>query len=327
METPKISIIVPVYNVEKYLPRCIDSILSQTFTNFEVLLIDDGSKDRSGAICDEYARKDDRVYVVHKENGGVCSARNAALDVAKGDWLYFVDSDDVILPNALETFMFLIKSKTKFVMAGFTISEEKGILVEQPRTLKYCDLSVLEALKEMYVPSDFSYQGFLWCKLFKRDIIQQNHLRFDERICFNEDRLFIVEYLCCCKEHISYATKPVYNYIRRDNSAMGALNRFYNEKFATDFEAYVLMYKRIVEYTKDKELIHLSLNGVCDSYKSNHIMMLKFNQYNRDIHKHMFKAMLKIGAVPQYIKSIIRPFLGYLGLLLFPSITIKYSNK
>lgn len=96
MTNPKISVIVPVYNVEKYLHRCIDSILAQTFTDFELLLINDGSKDNSGIICDEYAAKDNRVRVFHKENGGASTARNMGLDNAKGEWIAFVDSDDWI---------------------------------------------------------------------------------------------------------------------------------------------------------------------------------------------------------------------------------------
>ena len=93
---PKISIIVPVYNVEQYLPRCIDSILNQSFADFELLLIDDGSKDKSGTICDEYAAKDSRIRLFHKENGGVSSARNVGLDNARGEWLAFIDGDDEI---------------------------------------------------------------------------------------------------------------------------------------------------------------------------------------------------------------------------------------
>ena len=96
-----ISVIVPVYNTEKYLHRCVDSILAQTFTDFELLLIDDGSTDSSGAICDEYAQKDSRVRVFHKENGGVSSARNLGLDKAKGKWVTFVDSDDWIKESFL----------------------------------------------------------------------------------------------------------------------------------------------------------------------------------------------------------------------------------
>ena len=96
MDNPKISVIVPVYNVERYLRRCIDSILAQTFTDFELLLIDDGSKDSSGEICDEYAAKDSRIIVFHKENGGVSSARNVGLDNVRGEWVAFVDADDKI---------------------------------------------------------------------------------------------------------------------------------------------------------------------------------------------------------------------------------------
>ena len=102
---PKISVIVPVYNVEKYLRRCIDSILAQTFSDFELLLIDDGSKDSSGEICEEYAGKDARIRVFHRQNGGVSTARNLGIDKAKGEWIYFVDSDDVVLPSALGTFV------------------------------------------------------------------------------------------------------------------------------------------------------------------------------------------------------------------------------
>lgn len=96
MDTQKISVIVPVYNVEKYLSRCIDSIISQTFSDFELILVDDGSTDSSGKICDEYGKKDGRVKVIHKRNGGLSSARNCGLENAKGNYICFVDSDDWI---------------------------------------------------------------------------------------------------------------------------------------------------------------------------------------------------------------------------------------
>src|SRR5690606_27364966 len=100
---PKVSVIIPVYNAEKYLRECLDSVLAQTFTDFEVLLINDGSTDASGKICDEYAEKDSRIKVFHKENGGVSSARNLGLDNAKGEWISFVDSDDTIEQETLAT--------------------------------------------------------------------------------------------------------------------------------------------------------------------------------------------------------------------------------
>ena len=109
MAKPNISIIVPVYNIEEYLPRCIESILNQTYNNLELILVDDGSKDKSGEICDAYAKKDNRVVVLHKENGGSSSARNAGIAIAKGEYLGFVDSDDYIEPDMYEKMVAVIE--------------------------------------------------------------------------------------------------------------------------------------------------------------------------------------------------------------------------
>lgn len=123
-----ISVIVPVYNVEAYLPRCVDSILAQTYRNLEVILVDDGTKDRSDAICDAYARKDSRVRVIHKENGGLSSARNAGIDTARGDYLAFVDSDDYIAPDAYGRMLELAnRYGVKLVCAGrYDVDSESG---------------------------------------------------------------------------------------------------------------------------------------------------------------------------------------------------------
>ena len=110
-----LSIIVPVFNVRNYLSDCIDSIISQSYSDFECILIDDGSTDGSGAICDEYAKKDSRIRVFHKENGGVSSARNIGLDNASGEWIYFVDSDDQILPGGLQTMVDWISDNVDIV--------------------------------------------------------------------------------------------------------------------------------------------------------------------------------------------------------------------
>lgn len=118
MISPKISIIVPVYNDEKYVGRCINSILAQTFTDFELLLIDDGSKDTSGKICDEYANRDRRIKVFHKENGGVSTARNAGIKNSNGEWIIFLDSDDYFLPEALSTLLGVVTKYDCFVGTG-----------------------------------------------------------------------------------------------------------------------------------------------------------------------------------------------------------------
>ena len=119
-QCPKISIIVPIYKTEQYLQRCIDSILAQTFTNFELLLIEDGSPDNSGKICDKYALKDSRIKVYHKENGGVSSARNLGLDHATGEWITFCDSDDWVNKDWLE--LFILNSNTDMVIQSYYVS-------------------------------------------------------------------------------------------------------------------------------------------------------------------------------------------------------------
>ena len=111
-----VSCIIPVYNTEKYLPRCIESVLAQTFVDWELLLIDDGSTDASGSICDEYAAKDERIRVFHKENGGISSARNVGLNYAQGEWIFFVDSDDSLPKTSLESL--LSRSSDANIIAG-----------------------------------------------------------------------------------------------------------------------------------------------------------------------------------------------------------------
>ncbi len=190
---PKISIIVPVYNVEQYLLRCIDSILAQTFTDFEVLLVDDGSKDRSGAICDEYAAKDRRVRVFHKPNGGVSSARNVGLENARGEWIGFVDSDDYVKEDFLAAF-FKQRQDADMLSQGFyspnwmnksamTISE-KDEIIDGDSLASF----VLRMTKTLQI-------GYLWCKLFRRQIIEKYSIRFEESVCHMEDRLFVYNYL------------------------------------------------------------------------------------------------------------------------------------
>ena len=187
-----ISIIVPVYNTEKYLHRCIDSILAQTFTDFELLLINDGSKDNSGKICDEYAAKDSRVRVFHKENGGVSSARNLGLNEAQGKWIYFVDSDDTLQLYALQELVNWINNdKIDLIMAGYYVYDENERIKNlcKLEKKKYRDLTntylvegehlVEEAyksrcLKELLVSED--YHGSLVdvpCTYYSREVMKK----------------------------------------------------------------------------------------------------------------------------------------------------------
>lgn len=189
---PKISVIVPVYNVEKYLCSCIDSILAQTFTDFELLLVDDGSRDKSGEICDEYANKDCRVKVFHKENGGVSSARNLGIDESKGEYLFFVDSDDIISSFYIEMFVNYIK-KNDSVCVVCKYTNRLSLLKNQINSIKTKEMTSLEFLDEIWV-SEGKLDGYLWNKMFKRKILIDLNIRFDEKVSIWEDMLFVVEY-------------------------------------------------------------------------------------------------------------------------------------
>lgn len=188
---PKISVIVPVFNVERYIHRCVDSILNQTFTDFELILVDDGSPDNCGAICDEYAAKDARIRVLHKENGGVSSARNAALDIATGIYIVFVDSDDTISANYLEE---LVRwQEYDFVTAGYSWQDSYG----NWNILEFAESDAVVADIRAY-PSQYVgkyYFGSPWATLMRRELIEEHKLRFDTSVHSGEDTLFILTYM------------------------------------------------------------------------------------------------------------------------------------
>ena len=174
-----VSIIVPVYNAEKYLKRCVDSILVQDYSNIELILMDDGSTDASGTICDDYAKQDGRVRVVHKENTGVSDTRNRALDLAEGVYVQFLDSDDWIEPETLEkTLEAGLREEADLVMFGFRWVDEAGktlrvFLEDTPR-----DHGVtLREHPELLLTSPSA-----WCRLYRKELLQRTGLRFPPRV-------------------------------------------------------------------------------------------------------------------------------------------------
>ncbi len=286
MDTPTISVIVPVYNVDQYLSRCIDSILAQTFTDFELLLIDDGSPDNSGKICDEYAEKDSRIRVFHKENGGVSSARNVGLDNARGEWVYFSDADDIIKTDGLQLLFDGVKEGVRFIMAGYEIYDETGSFVYGCK--KYISQIVTsnDCLLYMFKPIDYSYHGYLWCKLFHTQIIRDAALRFDKDISFNEDRLFIVQYLCVNKAKCFYTTVPVYNYYIRENSAMASLRQGFNYKFVSDLKAFELMLDS-VKRIKDEKCLYWNRRSLYYSHLKIRRMMKTYDVKDKSLKKNI----------------------------------------
>ena len=204
----KISIIVPVYNVEAYLEECVNSLINQTYPNIEVLLINDGSSDNSGAICDEYAKKDSRVVAVHCPNGGVSRARNTGLDKASGEWITFVDSDDWIdlnfcqkligkAQNADIVFSRMVRNFSDGKASEFFESSLDKV-AQTPYNLEYIIHDRIHTEQNGKFVTDCIH-GSVCRSLLKTDIINKNNIRFKEGIKALEDRLFIMEYLSLCK--------------------------------------------------------------------------------------------------------------------------------
>lgn len=215
----KISVIIPVYNTEKYLRECLDSVLAQTFTDFEVLVINDGSTDSSGKICDEYAEKDSRIKVFHKENGGVSSARNLGLDHAKGEWICFVDSDDEVLEDALQNYVDSIKSTdADIIISNYIVKYEKGIENSVKLGLNTSDLQNNDLIKDII---DGKIHGSLCNKIVKADILKK--FRFDPEIIYMEDKLLLIK-LLLQEPRVFFMDKNTYVYIQRQNSATNQLS-------------------------------------------------------------------------------------------------------
>ena len=201
---PKVSVIVPVYNVEKYIRQCLDSLVGQTLKDIEIILVNDGSSDKCPEICDEYASKDNRIKVIHRENGGICVARNTGLDKACGRYIVFVDSDDYCYPDYCE----ILVKYAELYDADFVVGQKfNGRRVKQKEatgavellTQHDCFSNILEL--ETYPHS----------KLYARRIIQENKLRFDEDIFHAEDALFNITYLQFVQKAV-YIYKQLYYY-------------------------------------------------------------------------------------------------------------------
>lgn len=280
MNIPQISIIIPVYNVDQYLNRCLDSVLSQSFTDFEVLLIDDGSADRSGRICDEYVERDSRVRVFHKPNGGVSSARNLGLDNIKGEWVYFVDADDELFENSLDTLISGIDDTTDVVMGAYVKSDTDQVF-------SMFDEPVVTTNKEQSVAMLYNsrnYQGFLWIRMFRTNIIKKENLRFDTTIQIKEDTLFILQYLCYSCGFTKLFSHPVYYYRIHEGSAMMSVNCCWNPKYLTSFSAVEKMNVLVREnFPNNKYLIRMANCAMVERYRTIGRLMRQDNSFKINI--------------------------------------------
>lgn len=188
-----VTFIVPVYNAKIIVSGGIDSILAQSYKDFELILVDDGSSDGSGAICDDYSQRDSRVKVIHQQNAGVSAARNAGLRAAHGDWVTFVDSDDLVLDCFLQSLVDAVSADNRIDLAycGYAIVERNTSI----KTYQSAAYIGKDQIHDALSKTNLLYRCSPWAKLFRRSIIEDNGLRFDEKLSISEDRLFLYNYL------------------------------------------------------------------------------------------------------------------------------------
>lgn len=238
-KSPQISVIVPIYKIERYLRQCIDSILAQTFTDFELLLIDDGSPDGCPAICDEYAEKDARIRVFHKQNGGVTSARNKGLDNAKGNWIIYIDGDDWIEPTYVEElYNAAINNEADIAICAFRFVYEDGSSVIEHPTRWDDDKSVS---LNRYISSVWTTA---WGSIHKSSLYHNNGVRSPQNITYCED-FHLMARLCYFADKVITIDSPLYNYRQQLSSIMHSLN---DKTWRDELTAY----KEIIDFFRNQ---------------------------------------------------------------------------
>lgn len=288
-----VSIIVPVYNVENVLHYCVDSILNQTFKDFELILIDDGSTDKSGEICDKYALNNSNIVVKHIENQGVSKARNTGIELAKGEYICFIDSDDFVEKNYLER---MINTKEKYsdydnVWCGMqTVDGYDNYTVLQKVVFSDDAPLTTSSNKEIMTLHEKWLDAGPVCKLYNRKVIVNNKLQFPEDISLGEDLIFNFEYLDCTNGKILVLNDPLYNYAQINDYSLGS--KYYEDMFEIYKRINSVMYNSIVKWDCDESQQLIYYNSCFFSYEK--VLRNTFNinstiknkyRYNRQIMK------------------------------------------
>jgi len=238
MKIPLVSVIIPVYNVENFLRKCLNAVFTQTFKNWECIVIDDGSTDNSGKICDEYANKDDRIKVLRIENSGPAIARNCGLDIAKGEYIYFLDSDDFIEPNTFEKVITEMDKGYDMVSFNYIREDSDGNIIRHSNFPigQYKFLSIedrFDFLCLKFLHYNYGWEG--WNRFFRNEIIKKYHLRYCPQSKIGEDMLFCVMYLTH-SESYKILEDETYHYIKRTGTLLD------NSKHKDNLDSYLKMF-------------------------------------------------------------------------------------
>lgn len=330
MNMPKISIIVPVYKAEKYLNRCVDSILAQTFTDFELLLIDDGSPDKSGEICDEYARKDSRVRVIHKENGGVSSARQRGLDESIGEYTIHADPDDWVEPELLaEMYQKAKDENADMVICDFIYEYRTGSIIYKQH-IDNCDAkSILKQMFSQQLPS------MCWNKLVRRKCYIDYDIQFPHNIILWED-LYVVCSLLTHPIKCAYLPKALYHYdfVINNNSIVRIPTKkgLYSQiDFIKHFSSYSYPVDWLYESKVSTKMLAyrsglLKPNEIIDLFAEINDKYIKSNSYSSLLQKGL-AALLKKNYLASYFYLKMYNLRKYLTELLIGNNVILHIYK
>ena len=267
-----ISVVVPVYGVEKYLPQCVESLINQTYRDIEIILVDDGSPDRCSQICDEYSRRDARIVAVHKKNGGVSSARNAGLKIAQGDYVAFVDPDDWVAPETYEAALDAsLKTGADLAIYGYEYCDDDGT-IDETRNYKSRETEILTQRETMKRMSDIppTLRHGVWNKLFHRDLIGETTFKEDLRA--SEDVWFLSECLLKTKSVVCVHEPYYFNRVREGSATHGGLSIL---DLARSFQAHSFMHQSFTTLYPD--LKSYSQRFLLD------VFLLKYNESKRKI--------------------------------------------
>lgn len=268
MRDPKISVIIPIYNVEDYLEKCLSSVTSQSYTNLEIICVDDGSSDSSGDILDQFAARDSRIVAIHQTNEGVSAARNTALDRCTGDFIGFVDGDDWLEPDMYETLIDNVTADDIDISACGYFEDEGDISTPVANLLPVPEepMEVRAFLKYIYIRDKYrGVTGYPWSRLFRRAVLRENGIKFAPEVHISEDQIFTAQCFLSGRKHI-YTHKPLYHYVQRNDSAMhSARQRLDGLGSCTAYQKMIDLYEEhsiepfVVDYVKRFYVYHASI--------------------------------------------------------------------
>ena len=294
MRDELVSVIIPAYNVEEYLEECVCTLLCQTYQNYEIIIIDDGSTDSTYDIGKRLAAESEKIKIFHQENQGVSIARNIGMQIAKGEYFVYVDADDVVTPQYIAVLISCIE-QADMGMIGFTSEREKLTTKVNTNIIYDSASNMMESIL-----SGTNYDGYLWDKIFHRTIIEKFKLKFKKNIVVWEDLLFVLEYLNNCKQ-IAISKDQLYYYRNREGSAV---NNDRIDKYRSKYEAIAEIKKKNYAYTKQsKKRISLLYFEIMFSYL-NQILIQKdeVSKINKILSEVKVVELLKQGNMTLFLK-------------------------